>query len=114
MARRPRTTLGRLRGFARQRSGASAVEFAFVLPVLLALTLGALNGGRALLAINTVEKLAKEGARYASVRGSEYATPADEAAIRAYIEGRETGLDVDNLVVSADWPTGRWPAGKIP
>ena len=114
MARRLHTTLGRLRGFARQTAGASAVEFAFVLPVLLALTLGALDGGRALLAINTLEKLAKEGARYASVRGSEYATPANEAAIQAYVEGRATGLKVDDVVVSADWPNGPWPAGNDP
>ena len=100
--------------FARQSGGASAVEFAFVLPVLLALTLGALDGGRALLAINTLEKLAKEGARYASVRGSEYATPANEAAIQAYVEGRATGLKVENLAVSADWPNGPWPAGNNP
>ena len=114
MARGLRTTLGRLRSFGQETGGASAVEFALVLPVLLALTLGALDGGRALLAINTLEKLAKEGARYASVRGSEYATPADEAVIRALVEGRATGLRVDNLVVSADWPNGPWPAGNDP
>ena len=106
-----RRRLGRI---CRETGGASAVEFAFVLPVLLALTLGALDGGRALLAINTLEKLAKEGARYASVRGSEYATPANEAAIQAYVEGRATGLKVDDVVVSADWPNGPWPAGNDP
>ena len=92
--------------FARQTAGVAAVEFAFALPVLVALTLGVFDGGRAMLTFNTLEKLAKEGARFASLRGSEYTTPVDQPAVETYLTDRATGVDASKLVVTVTWPDG--------
>lgn len=104
-----RRGLGR---FGRQTAGASAVEFALVLPMLLTLTLGAVDGGRAMLAFNTVEKLAKDGARYASVRGSEYSSPASQAEIENYLRGRATGLN-GVVTVVVNWLPNNNPGSTV-
>lgn len=93
-----------LRRFARRSEGAIAVEFAFVAPILILLTIGAIDGGRMLLAMNTLERLANEGARFASVRGSEYSSPATEADVETYLDGKATGLDASKLTVAVTWP----------
>lgn len=106
---RLRRELGR---FGRQTAGASAVEFAFVVPVLLILMLGAIDGGRAMLAFNTVEKLAKDGARYASVRGSEHASPATQSEIRDYVRARATGLN-GVVSVNVNWLPDNNPGSTV-
>lgn len=98
------------RRFGREAAGATAVEFAFILPMLLTLTLGAIDGGRAMLAFNTVEKLAKEGARFASVRGSEYVSPTTEPEVQAYVRSRAIGLKMDTVTVTTVWD----PVTKVP
>lgn len=110
MARRLRDPV---RAAARRADGAAAVEFALALPILLALTLGVLDGGRALLALNTLEKLATEGARYASVRGSEFSVPATEPEVVGYLEAKAAGLKPDKLAVEVDWPSGNSPGEPV-
>ena len=74
-----------LRRFGRDTMGASAVEFAFVIPALMLLIVGTLDGGRAMLAVNQIAKISKEGARYASVHGSEAAVPATQASVTDFV-----------------------------
>ena len=50
----------------RDRRGASAVEFALLLPVFLLVTAGMIDLGRALYQTNTVEKGLRAGALYAA------------------------------------------------
>jgi Flp pilus assembly protein TadG len=59
--------LRRVLPFLRGRSGAAAVEFAVVLPVLLLFVFGILDFGRALNYDNDATHLANEGARFAAV-----------------------------------------------
>ena len=49
------------------RSGASAVEFALVVPLLLFLLFGVIDGGRWLWEVNRAEKATQMGARFAVV-----------------------------------------------
>ena len=49
------------------RKGASAVEFALVLPVLLMLLFGIIDGGRLLWTMNRAQKATQYGARFAAV-----------------------------------------------
>ena len=49
------------------RSGASAAEFAMVLPLLLLLIFGIIDGGRFLWAMNRAQKATQSGARFAAV-----------------------------------------------
>ena len=99
--------------FVRDSTGASAVEFAFVVPMLVALSFSAIDGGRALLTFNSVERLARDGARYASVRGSEYSSPATEVDVTNYLKGRSTGLDNAKLGVSTTWTPDNDPGSVV-
>jgi Flp pilus assembly protein TadG len=55
-----------------RRPGATAVEMALVAPVFLLLIFGLLIGGLGIFRYNQVSHLAREGARYACVRGQDY------------------------------------------
>lgn len=56
-----------IRDLLKNANGASAVEFALVLPLLLLLLLGVIDGGRWLWEVNRAEKAAQAGARFAVV-----------------------------------------------
>ena len=57
----------RIRSLARNDIGASAAEFALVLPVFIVLLLGIIDGGRFLWEYNRAEKATQAGARFAVV-----------------------------------------------
>lgn len=56
-----------LRSFLADRRGASAAEFALVLPLVLLFLFGIIDAGRYAWLINRLEKAAQEGVRYAVV-----------------------------------------------
>ena len=56
-----------MRALLRDRSGSSATEFAMVLPLLLILLFGVIDGGRWMWANNQAEKATQMGARFAVV-----------------------------------------------
>jgi Flp pilus assembly protein TadG len=65
------------------RRGVAAVEFALVLPVFLAVSLGIIEYGRALMTANLVTNAAREGCRIAGQAGS---TNTDvETAVKDYL-----------------------------
>ena len=80
------------RRFVRCRSGAAAVEAAFVLPVLLLLLLGILELGRVFQAQSSLNFAVQETARCASVRPDVCGTP--EAA-SAYAAARIAATRID-------------------
>lgn len=67
----------RLEARLRER-GAAAVEFALVVPILIALVLGIADFGRAYLMQSTLSMAAREGARYGAIH--------DEAANAQVVE----------------------------
>lgn len=69
MPRPPETTpapreVRRASDFARDESGAAILEFALVLPILIALVFGCFEIGRALLVQQAMEQAVRAGARY--------------------------------------------------
>ena len=56
-----------VRNLLRHRGGASATEFAMVLPLLLVLLFGIIDGARFMWEYNRAEKATQTGARYAAV-----------------------------------------------
>ncbi len=56
--------IARMRGFGREIGGASAVEFAFTLPLLIALVFGVIEVGRALQHHHVLVKGVRDAGRY--------------------------------------------------
>ena len=67
----------------RCRDGASAVEAAFVYPVAFLFILGLMVGGMGVFRYQQVAWLARQGSRWASVHGSQYATDTGHSAATA-------------------------------
>jgi Flp pilus assembly protein TadG len=107
-----------------KRRGAIVVESAVILPVLFLLVIGMCVLGPGIFRYQQVASLAREGARYASVHGAQYAAeqsvltnskvlPADYAEIyNKAILPRAVGLDADSIVF--DSSSVVWPNGKSP
>jgi Flp pilus assembly protein TadG len=87
------------------RRGATVVECAVVYPLTFLLVLGVVGGGLGVFRYQQVAHLAREGARYAAVRGAQYEvetgqTSPDEQAIRTFIEGQSVDLDTSPQALS--------------
>lgn len=96
----------RLRRFSGNAEGNTAVEYAFVAPALILLMIGIFDVGLGALALTSLERVAKDGARFASVRGSESSSPATEEDVSDYVKSRAIGLDPDDITVSVTWTPG--------
>jgi len=72
---------------SRAERGATAVEFAMVLPLLMILLFGIIDAGRFLWALNRAEKATQAGVRYAAVTNM---VPSSLAAYR-FTTGTEVG-----------------------
>ncbi len=104
--------LSKIGRFVRNTAGTAAIEFGLLLPVLLLVTVGIIEGGRTFLALHALEKVAGDGVRYASVRGSESPSPVTEAQVDAFVKSRAAGLVAAELVVVVDWPDGNNDPGN--
>jgi Flp pilus assembly protein TadG len=76
------------------RSGATAVEVAATLPVLLIFTIGLTIGSMGIFRYQEVALLAREGSRWASVHGSTYQSEA----------GRSTAVTASDVYTNAMQP----------
>lgn len=93
------------------RTGATTVEFAVVAPVAFLLLLAELVGGLGIYRYNQVAHLAREGSRWASVRGAQYAQDTGNTAATAadvynkVILPQAAGFDPNKLTYSVTWNT---------
>jgi Flp pilus assembly protein TadG len=101
------------------RRGVTLVECAIIYPLTLLLLLGILIGGLGMFRYHEVASLAREGARYASVRGTKYAQqPGKTAATQAdvytnAIKPRLVMLDESLLTCTVTWPGGNQQGGSV-
>ena len=95
------------------RRGISTVQFALVVPALLATVMGTVDMGRMLMAQNTLVHAANEATRFAMVRSnaSDHATSEDD--IIALVKGRMVGLDANEAVVSVNWTPENQPGARV-
>jgi Flp pilus assembly protein TadG len=96
--------------FRRNEYGAALVEFAIAAALFTAMLLGILEFGFASWQKNSVVADAREGARYAMVRGRASGRIADSAGVANYLKS-VTNLD-NSIVVITTWPDGGKDAGK--
>jgi Flp pilus assembly protein TadG len=98
------------RKFAERRSAVVTVEAAIVLPILLFFLIAILAGSLMVYIKDEVSNVSREGARYASVRGANYAlttkNPAATAAdITAYVKKSNAMLDPNSVTCTVTWDT---------
>ncbi|MGF1611421.1 MAG: TadE/TadG family type IV pilus assembly protein [Kiloniellales bacterium] len=93
----------RLASFRLCQSGAALVEFAFAAPIVILLTIGTFDLGRAVWLDVTLQHAAKEAVRFASLRGSESLSPASDADIEAFVLGRAVGVPAAALAIDVNW-----------
>ena len=79
---------GAANGFLADRSGAQAAEFALILPVLIVITLGTINGSFMLYAYARLQYAAQDAARCRAVKT---AVCTDDAATATYAMSRLAG-----------------------
>jgi Flp pilus assembly protein TadG len=101
-----------------RRSGAALVEAAFVLPVLLFLLYVVFCGAIMALTVDQVDAAAREGARWASVRGTSYqfntAQPAATAAdIDAQVKSQGVTLDTTKITTNVSWDLTNRPGNYV-
>lgn len=93
----------------RKRSGAVALESALVLPVFLLLVLMLIVGGIGVFRYQQTACLAREAARFASVRGADYQLEQDTASpTQAQIREQAVlplavNMDLDQVDVNVEW-----------
>lgn len=103
--------------------GASLPETAIVMSVLLALTFGIIDFGRAMYTYNFVAQIAREGTRWAAVRGADSCANstvngtvtladcnASGAQIQTYVQSLSQGATVANSI-SVSSPRYNCPSG---
>ena len=107
--RRPGRFAGRLAG---ERGGA-ALEFALILPAILALIFGTIELCHAMSVQSTLNHAAAEGTRYAMVRGATSDSPASEAQVEAYVLDRLGSFDTERLTLDISWNPDNEPGSLI-
>jgi Flp pilus assembly protein TadG len=91
------------------RRGAAAVEAAIVFPVLFLCLFALVIGGLGVFRYFQVDCLARESARYLSVRGKNYATyaktasPTEQQTINQVVMPMAAGMNATLLTVQIDW-----------
>lgn len=96
------------------------VEFAVVATAFLLLLFGIVDFGRAVFTYHAVANAAREGSRYAMVRGSSCTVagcPATSATVQTYVRGRNSTLMApSSITVTPSWPgtTGCAAGGNAP
>jgi Flp pilus assembly protein TadG len=108
---------------SRRQTGASLVEYAFVVIVFLSLIFGVSGFGHALFAYHYLNEVAKEATRYATVRGlnctkdqnggscqasnsaSATAGPTSQSDVQAYVVSiTPQSIDSSKVIATATWP----------
>ncbi len=104
-----------MRYVLQRRSGATVVECAFVYPVLFLLILGLIIGAAGIFRYWQLASLAREGARYASVHGGQYAyemnvtAPTPDQIFNTAIAPMATGFDTTQISYSITYNTSNYP-----
>ncbi len=98
------------RGQERAQAGQSLTELPIALVLFLVLSFGIVDAGRLIYAYNAVSLSAREGVRWAAVRGGTSGRPASKADIQDFVQGKTVGVPV---TVDVSWiPDGNNQPGS--
>jgi Flp pilus assembly protein TadG len=102
-------TIDRLVG---DRRGGVAIEFAFIIPIAILLTVGAVEVARAVSVQASISQAAKETVRFASVRGSASGAAATEAQLEA-MAVQLADLTNGTTTATVTWNPDNSPGGVV-
>ena len=98
------------RGQERAQAGQSLTELSIALVLFLVLAFGIVDAGRLIYAYNAVSLSAREGVRWAAVRGGTSGRTASKADIQDFVQSKTVGVPV---TVDATWlPDGNNQPGS--
>jgi Flp pilus assembly protein TadG len=98
------------RGRGRAQAGQSLTELPIALVLFLVLAFGIVDAGRLIYAYNAVSLSAREGVRWAAVRGGASGHAASTADIRDFVQSKTVGVPV---TVDVSWlPAGNNQPGS--
>ena len=92
-------------------AGQSLLEFGIVGTLFMLLTLGIVEMGRAVWTYNSLAHAAREGTRWAIVRGAESGRTVVAADVQTYVETRIA--DFSPLVVTTTWNPNKNPGSVV-
>ena len=95
----------------RNEHGNALIELAIVGVLFFTLVLGIMEFGRAIWMYGTVAHLAREGARYAIVRGTESGDTASATDVETYVQSRAAGMT--GLAVTTVWDPDNDPGSVV-
>lgn len=101
------------RGPLGDERGVAALEFAFAAIILTLLGMGLIDFARGAYTLSSVENLAKEGARWASVNGAKSPSPASATDIENYVRAHAKGLEDGLLNVNTVWDATNDPGQSV-
>ena len=93
----------RIRTLLRSTRGSTLVESALVFALFVHVIFGIVEAGRLMYFYNWVAYAAREGTRYACVRGSSSTHPASAADVRTFVMNQAVTYDPSNVTVSTTW-----------
>ena len=100
------------REFSRGTDAAAIAEFAVAMGVFFLMVLGILDFGYAAWERNSVETDAREGARYAMVRGNASGRITSESAVQTFVRSKSSLGN--SITVNATWdPTDKRPGSVV-
>ena len=94
------------------RRGGVAIEFAFIIPIAILLTIGAIEVARAISVQASISQAAKETARFASVRGSASGAVATEGELET-MAVQLADLANEGTSATVSWDPDNSPGGMV-
>jgi len=94
----------------RNRRGAVLVEFVLVSLILMFTIIGVIEFGRAVWTHNSLGHAAREGARWAIVRGNQSGRVADTAAVSAFVMSRTS---IRPIAIATAWAPNKDPGSTV-
>jgi Flp pilus assembly protein TadG len=94
-------------------TGQAMLEFAMTSVVFFLLVFGITNFSMAVYTFNQVSYAAREGTRYASVRGATAPSPVGADDVATFVKSEWAGENPDNLTVSTTWNPDNNPGSFV-
>ena|ERR1051326_7443386 len=94
-------------------NGVVSVESAISLLLVIVLVFAIIEGGLMVWTYNSVAFLAREGTRYAAVRGANSSSPATTSTISTHVQDMAVGLDTTKMTVTTTWIPDNTPGNYV-